>query len=135
VLTIGQFMHIDRANQIPVALEAARTAGPIAVLGLVAMPTARTLATSSSFRASEARDVSRFGFVGQIVDIFAIFPQGHALVMVSAMVSMAHPMRIAKKERVNLVFDTKVDHRSGGFMTLIADTSSIALADFVLGSL
>lgn len=51
-------MHIDRANEITVSREPAGTACPISSLGLVMMPTARTLARSSSFGASEAQDAS-----------------------------------------------------------------------------
>jgi hypothetical protein len=128
-------MHIHRTNQIPVATKAAGAAHPISALGFVFVPAARTPATCSSFRASEARDVSLFGFVGEIVDVCAIFPQGHALVVVPAMVSIADTMRVANEEGSNPVFDTKVDHLAGRFMTLSADTSGIVLADFVLGSL
>jgi hypothetical protein len=135
VLTIRKCMHIDRANQITVALETAGAAGPISILGLMFMLTARTLTRCSSFGAREARDVSLFGFVGEIVNVFAIFPQGHALIVVPAMVSIADTMRVANKESSNLVFYTKVDHLAGRFMTLIADTSFRTLADFVLGTL
>src|SRR2546421_7259961 len=59
-------MHIDRTHEITVSREPASAACPISSLGLVFMPTARTLARCPSFGASEARDVSRFRFVGEI---------------------------------------------------------------------
>src|SRR5438093_1104817 len=102
-------MHIDRANQITVALETASAACPISVFGLLFMPTARTLATAASFRASEARDVSLFRFVGEIVDVFAIFPQGHAVIVVPAIIPIADTMRFANEERSDLLLNTKVD--------------------------
>jgi hypothetical protein len=128
-------MHIDRANQITAALETAGAADPVSVPGLVAVPTARTLTRCSSFRASEARDVSSFRFVGEIIEIFAILPQGHALMMMSAVVSIADTMRIANKEGSNPIFDAKVDDLAAGFVTLVTDTSFRTLADFVLGTL
>jgi hypothetical protein len=83
---------------IPMAGETARTADPIAVLGFMAMPTARTLATSSSFRASEAQDVSRFGLVGQVRDVFAIFPQCHTLIVMPAAITIAYAMWVADEQ-------------------------------------
>jgi hypothetical protein len=131
--TKAELMHIDRANQITVALEAADAADPVSVPGLVAVPTARTLARCSAFRASEARDVSRFRFVDEIVDVLPIFPKGHALVVMPAMVSFADTMRIANKEGSDPLFDAKVDDSPGGFVTLVTDTPGISLADCIPG--
>ena len=76
-------MHIHRANNVTVSGKAAGSTYPISAFGLLFLPTDRTLARCSSFRASEAHDVGLLGFVGEIVDILAIFPEGHALVVVS----------------------------------------------------
>src|SRR5947209_4005006 len=92
---IRKQMHIVRANKTTMAPETAGAAAPISVLGFMTMPTSGTLATGSSFRASEARDVSLFGFVGQIVDIFPILPLAHALVVMFATILLAHPMWVA----------------------------------------
>jgi len=40
----------------------------------VFIPAYRTLATCSSFGASEAHDVGLLGFVGEVVDVFAVLP-------------------------------------------------------------
>ncbi len=85
------------------------------------MPTARTLARGPSFGASEARDVSLFGFVAEIVNILAIFPQRHALIVVSAIVVGAHAMRMADEERSNLLLHTEVDYLACGFVPQITD--------------
>ncbi len=128
-------MHIDRANEVTMALKSADPACPISAFGLLFMPTARTLTRSSSFRASEARDVSSFRFMGEIVDILAIFPQGHTLIVVSASIAIAHPMRIADEQRSYLMLNAKVDDLPARLMTQITDTSLSPMTLFVLGSL
>jgi len=115
-------MHIDRTHEITVSREPASAACPISSLGLVFMPTARTLARCSSFGASEARDVSRFRFVGEIVDILAIFPASQTLMVMSAMVAIAHTVRIADEESTHVVLNTEVDHLAGSLVSLVTDT-------------
>ena len=121
-------MHIHRANQITVAPEAALAAHPISVLGFMLMPTSGTPTTSSSFGVGEAQDVSLFGFVREIVDVFAILPLAHALVVVLATILVADPMRITNEERAHLVFNTEVDHLASGLVTQITDAPFMALA-------
>jgi hypothetical protein len=128
-------MHIDRANKVSMTTKPADPAYPISAFGLVLMPTARTLATCSSFRAGEARDVSLFRFVGEIVDILSIFPQGHTLVMVSTILPIAHAMRIADEQRSYPVLNTEVNHLSCGFVSHVPNTLRGPTADFVLGTL
>src|SRR6266567_494232 len=110
-------------------------AKPYSAFRLMCMPTARTLTRCSSFRASEARNVSLFSFVGQVVDVLAIFPQGHALIMVSAIISIAYPVRIADEQRSHLVLNAKVDDLPGSLMTQITDTTLSPATLFVLGLL
>jgi len=99
------------------------------------MSTARTLATGSSFRASEAQDVGCFGLVGQISDVFAIFPQSHTLIVVPAFVLVADTMRIANEEGSHLLFDTQVDDFVGGFVPQVPNTPLGMTALLVFGSL
>jgi hypothetical protein len=128
-------MHIDRANEVTMTVKAAGPACPISSLGLMFMPTYRTPATCSSFRASEAHDVSGFRFVCEVVDILAIFPQGHTLIVMPTVISIAHPMRVANEERTDFVFDTEVDHLLGRLMPQITDTTLSTAALLVLGTL
>ena len=88
-------MHIDRAHEIAMASKSTGSTDPISSLGLVCMPTYRTPAAGSSFGAGEARYVSLLRFVGEVVNILAIFPQGHTLIVVSAVILVADTMRIA----------------------------------------
>ena len=106
-------MHIDRANEIAVAGKAAGVACPGSASGFVTMPTSGTPARCSSFGASEAQDAGLFRFVGQVVDVLAVLPQGHALVVVPAGVTVAHAVRVADEERADLVLDTEVDEPFG----------------------
>ena len=103
--------------------ETALFAVPLPVSRLVFMPTGRTLARCASFGASEARHVSLGAFVSQVVNIFAIFPQTHTLVVVSSVITVSHTMRITDEERANLVLNTEVDNLACGLMSLIADPS------------
>src|SRR5258708_24743195 len=128
-------MHIDTADNVTRACEAAFSACPISSLGVVFVLVYRRLATCASFRASEAHDASLFGFVGEVVDILAVFPQGHPLVVVTARIAVADPMGIANEERSNLMFLAEGDHFAGGFVAQIADTPFCSCLDLVLGSL
>ena len=67
-------MHIHTSYKVSMTGETTDLACPISACGLVFMPTSGTLATCASFGASEAQDVGLFGFMSQIVDIFAVFP-------------------------------------------------------------
>ncbi len=71
MLTKCQLMHIDRTNKITVAREPTLLAVPNPTFGFVLMPTAGTLATCSSFGASEAQDAGLFCLVSEIVDILS----------------------------------------------------------------
>ena len=108
---------------------------PISAFGLVFVPTCRTLARGSSFGASEAHDMGGFGLVREIGDIFAIFPQGHALIVVSATLLVTHPMRIANEERSNVVLHTEVDHLASGFVPQISNAALCSSALLVLRTL
>jgi hypothetical protein len=110
-------MHIDRANQVTVSHKTADPARPISVPGLVTMPASGTLAAGSSFGAGEARDAGLLRFVGDVINVLAVFPQGHALVMVSSGVPIAHAVRVADEERSHIVLDAEVDDQPCGLVT------------------
>ncbi len=117
------------------SLETALLAVPSSVVRLMFMPTDRTLATCSSFRASEAHDVSLLAFVGEITDILPVFPQTHALILMPPFVLITHSMRIADKERSNVPFNTKIDDFARRLMALIANTPLGTSRELVLGAL
>ena len=132
---VGKHMHIDRPDEIAVTGEAAGTACPVSVLGLVSVSTSGTPARCSSFGAGEARDVSVFAFVGEIVNVFAVFPQRHALVVVSATRTGAHALRIADEEAPHAPLHAEVDDGPRRFMAQIADTPLRPPTDRILGAL
>src|SRR5512142_1223625 len=99
-------MHIDRANEVTMAAKPTDPADPISASGLMITPTYRTPATCSSFRAGEAHDMGSFCFIGKVVDVPAIFPSSHTLIVMSTVISIAHPMRVANEERSDFVFNT-----------------------------
>ena len=115
-MIIGKLMHIDRTNQVPVPGKLAFSADPISAFGFVFMPTSRTAARCSSFRAGEAHNVGGCAFVGQVVNILAIFPQSHALIVMPASILIADTMRIADEESSDLLLNTEVDHFAGGLV-------------------
>jgi hypothetical protein len=128
-------MHIDRTHQISVPAELAFAAFPISPFVFVFVLTCRTLARCSSFGAGEAHDVSRLAFVSQVINVFAIFPQGHALIVVPAAVLLANTMRIADEEGLYLFVNAEVDHLTGGFVPQVTNTPLQTFALFVFGML
>ena len=132
---IGKRMHIDRANQVPMPGKLAGAAGPMSAFGLVSMPTYRTPTRCASFRAGEAHDVSSLAFVCEIINVLAIFPQGHALIVKAATVFLPDAMRIPDEEGADLLFDTEVDHFPGGFVPQVTNTAFGTTTLLVLGTL
>src|SRR5271157_6042962 len=125
-------MHIDTADNVAMASEATFAACPISALGLVFVLAYRTLATCASFGASEALDASLCGFMGEVIDVLAIFPQGHALIMVTPTILVTYTMGIADEEEANIVLLAKVDHFARGFVTQITDAAFCSSALLVL---
>ena len=121
--------------QIAVTRKAAGAAPPGSTCGLVFVPTSGIPATGSSFRAGEAQDAGLFGFVREIVDILAIFPQGHPLVVVTTRIAIADPVGIANEKRADFLLLTEGNHLAGSFVAQIADTAFCSCFDLVLGSL
>ena len=135
MLPIGKLMHIYRTDQIPMTGELAGFTDPISVLRFLFVPTLGTPARCASFGAGEALYVGLLAFMGEVVDVLAIFPQGHALIVVSAAVLLTDTMRIADEEAPDLVFHTKVDHFAGSFVPQITNTTLCTATLLVLRSL
>jgi hypothetical protein len=99
------------------------------------MPTDGTLATCSSFGASEALDAGLFRFVGEIVNITPILPEAHPLVMVASMVLVSHPVGIANEEGPDFLLKAKIDDFACGLMALVANTALCSSCLLVFGVL
>ena len=133
--TERKWMHIDRADEVAVAAKPAAAARPSSAFGLGLVPATGTPAAGSSFAAGEAQDAGLLGFMGEVVDVFAVFPHGHATIVVTAGVPAAHAMRVADEERSHLPLDAKIDHLSRGFVAQVADTPLGPPTNLVLGAL
>ncbi len=130
--TKGILMHIDTPDEIAVTDKPALAADPGSAPGLVFVPAPRTAARGSSFRAGEARDAGLFGFMGEIVNVTSVFPAGHALVVMPATVPVAHALRVADKERPDLLPDAEVDDLAGRLMPQVAHAPLGSAAHLVL---
>jgi hypothetical protein len=108
---------------------------PYPTFWLVFMPAYRTLATGSSFRASEALDAGVLALVGEVIDITAVLPLRHALVVMGSFVLLSHPMRVADEERANLLPHTEVKHLARSFVAQVAHPPFDAACHLVLGPL
>jgi hypothetical protein len=84
------------------------------------------------FGAGEAQDMGLGGFVRQVVDVLVVFPYGHALVVMPAPVLPTHAVRVADEKVPDVLLNTEVDDRPGGFVARIADASLRAAAHSVL---
>ncbi len=73
--------------------------------------------------------------MGEIVDILAVLPLGHALVMMASFVLLPHAMRVADEEGANLLLLTKLDHLPGPLVAQVAYTALDPFRHLVLGTL
>ncbi len=128
-------MHIHASYKVSMTGETTDLACPISAFGLVCMSTSGTLATCSSFGASEAQDVGLFGFVGEVVDVFAILPQGHTLIVMAALITIADTMRVANEKTSHFLLNTEVNHLSRRLMAHSTDLTFRTPTEFVLGVL
>ena len=99
------------------------------------MSTSGKLATGSSFGAGEARDAGLCGFMGQVINVLAVLPAGHALVVMPPSILLTHAVRIADEQRSYPPLNAKVDDLPRSFVTDIPDTPLRSSADLVLGAL
>src|ERR1700730_4001660 len=128
-------MHVDRTDQIKMPRVPAGFAGPLPVFRLMFMPTYGTLATCSSFGASEALDLGLFAFMGEIINVTTVLPQAHTLIVVASSVPISHTVGIANKEGPNFLFNAKIDHFAGSLMALITNTTFDSSRLLVFGTL
>ena len=128
----GEGVHVDAAHHIPMPREGApRTATPPdAPAYFLFPPTYRTPARCSPLRAGEARDVGKFGFIGQIADIAAILPLTHALIVMPSTPAVPDPLRIPDKERAHTLGTAEGNHSSGALVPQISDLTALTGAGF-----
>ena len=57
--------------------------------------------------------------MGQVVDVLAVLPLRHALVVVASFVLLPHAVRVADEEGINLLLYAEVKHLARGFVAQI----------------
>jgi hypothetical protein len=79
--------------------------------------------------------VSLFAFVREVVNILAILPQGHALVVMPPALVLTNPVRITNEESANTLFHAEIDDLTSRFMAQITNTTLGAAALLIPGLL
>ncbi len=129
-LTIGDGVHVHRTYDIPVAFKSTGLASPVPPFGLMTMATYGTPAGRTTFVPGEARDAVLFRLLLQIIDIPAVLPLAHALVVVAAGVLAADPIRVADKEGFDAMGLAEIDHLARALVTQIPDAAILAQGQF-----
>ncbi len=127
-------MHVHAPHDISVASKATPPTGPVPALRLLLPATLRTLAAGSSLIAREALNADFATFLLEILLIFAVLPLRHALVMMSSLVLIAHPMRVSHIECVDPFPLAEVDHLPRPLMAQVAH-APFFLAAFPLSAI
>ncbi|CCG91387.1 hypothetical protein MFUM_1020113 [Methylacidiphilum fumariolicum SolV] len=117
-LTEGQRMPVDAADHIPVTLKATFRASPVPSIGLVAMAAFRTPAGRAALVPGEARDAGLLRLLHQIVQILAVFPLAHPLVVTASASASARPIRVAG---LNSMIQAEVYDLPDAFVTQVAN--------------
>ena len=128
-------MHVDAANQVPVSFEATLRTGPVSAFGFVAMAAYRTPGARSPLRPGEARYAGLFTLVRQIVDVLAILPLTHALIVFPAATTLAHAIRIADEQAGHGMGPAELDHLTRSFMPQVSNATFATQGMAIPGSL
>ena len=125
-------MHVQAAHHVSMPHEgASRTmTPPDAPTYFLFPPTYRTPARCSLLRTGEALHVGLFGLIGEIGNVFAVFPLAHTLVMMAPAPPIPDPMGIADEERADAMLLTEGDDRSRALVPQVADLSTLPGAHF-----
>jgi hypothetical protein len=62
-----------------------------------------------------------FCFIREIINIFAVFPLRHPLIVMASFILLANATGIANKERAHLLLFAEVDHFARRFMAQVTD--------------
>ena len=115
-LAVGDRVHIHRAYDIPVAFKATGLAPPVSPFGLVTVAAYGTPAGRASFVPSEAHDAVLFGLLLQVINIPAVLPLAHALIVVTPGVLASYPVWIADKNGFDAAFLAEIHHLAGALV-------------------
>ena len=115
-LTIGDGVHVHRAYDIPVAFKSTDFASPVPPFGPVAMAAYGTPTGGTTFIPGEAHDAVLFRLLLQIIDIPAVLPLAHALVVVTPRVLATDPIGVADEHGFHFMRLAEVHHLTGALM-------------------
>ncbi len=101
--------------------KAAPGADPVPALGFVTMAASRTPGARSPLRPGEARDAGLCAFMPQVIDVLAVFPLRHALVVFAPGTALAHAVGIAHEEARHVVCFAKLDNLPRALVAQVAD--------------
>ena len=128
-LTVGDGVHVHRAHDVPVACKTTGWAPPVPPSGLMAMAAYGTPAGGSSFVAGEAYDAVLFRLLLQVIDIPAVLPLAHALVVVASTIFAPDAIGVADKQRLDMMGLTEIDHLARALVAQVADAAHGAQGD------
>jgi hypothetical protein len=119
-LTIGDGVHVHRAYDIPVAFKSTGFASPVPPFRLMTMAAYGTppmrramLAGGTSFVAHEAHDAVLFRLLLQVINIPAVLPLAHALVVVTPGVLASYPIGVADEKGFDAALLAEIHHLAG----------------------
>lgn len=114
-------MHVDAADKIAMTGETTYLAGPDTPARFVFVTAFRTTAGRPPFRAAEARNAGLPALVSQVIDVAAILPLRHPLVVMATAAPTPDAIRVADVEARNLVVPAEVDDLPRALVTQIPD--------------
>lgn len=117
----GEGVHVETAHQVPMTAKAAPGADPVPALGFVTMAASRTPGARSPLRPGEARDAGLCAFMRQVIDVLAVFPLRHALIVFASGAALAHAVGIAHEEARNLMRLAELDDLPRSLVAQVAD--------------
>ena len=129
-LTVGDEVHVHRAYDIPVAFKSTGLASPVPPFGLMTMAAYGTQARSTTFIANEAHDAVLFRLLLQVIDIPAVLPLAHALVVVTPGVLASYPIGVADEQGFDAALLAEIHHLAGPLMAQVPDAALLAQGQF-----
>ena len=123
-------MHIDRAHDVPVAYKPTGFASPVPPFGLVTMAAYGTPPLRAAMPAGcttlipgEAHDAVLFRLLLQVINIPAVLPLAHALIVVTPGVLASYPIGVADEKGFDAALLAEIHHLAGPLMAQVADAA------------
>ncbi len=109
-------MHIEATHKVAMTGESAFPAMPVAAFRFMPMTANGTRARCASFRSSDYRDATQFQLVAQIGYVLAIFPFGHAVIVLRTIVLVPNSIGIADVGLADSVSFAELSNPASSFM-------------------